>query len=171
MAMAAVGVRTLISLVQSRGRARCDDSRVVILLSERMWDRKDELERRERLMKVVLSMSCNSAPSAQTRERIREIRKQLTTEEADTDSLPPNFHALEGGEGKDDLVVRLVCFGAVCDAARLAEALRASLENSAMGLRVSLTPEFQTHVHVEDFLIFHGAFFFSSMCACVCICR
>ena len=171
MLMAAVGVRTLISLVQSRGRARCDDSRVVILLSERMWDRKDELERRELLMKLVLSMSCNSAPSAQTRERIREIRKQLTTEEADTDSLPPNFHALEGGEGKDDLVLRLVCFGAVCDAARLAEALRASLENSAMGLQVSLTPEFQMFWHVQGVLHLPRLFFFSSMCACVRIFR
>ena len=124
--------------MQSRGRARCDNSRVVVLLSEQLRGRREELERRERLMKMALSVLCDEVPSARAKRCIREIRKQLAQQGGEQDLVSTAAQAPGSCEGSaGDLVVRLICFGVHCDAARLKEAICASLENSALGLHVS----------------------------------
>lgn len=131
--MLCAGVNSLISLVQSRGRARCEHSRIVVLLSDQMWAQQEQLDRRERLMELVLMQSAVSGrvPSSKTKERIRLLKNHIP--EA-TDS-----GAFDGSGISGELVVRLICFGVGCTSLRLKEALCVSLQESALGLRVSMT--------------------------------
>ena len=140
--MLCAGVNSLISLVQSRGRARCEHSRIVVLLSDQMWAQQEQLDRRERLMELVLRQSVVSdrVPSSKTKERIRLLKNHIP--EA-TDSGAAALRALEAdGSGiSGELVVRLICFGVGCTSLRLKEALCESLQESALGLRVSMASQ------------------------------
>ncbi|CAK0821156.1 unnamed protein product [Prorocentrum cordatum] len=132
------GVGSLISLVQSRGRARKQHSRLVVVLPSAMRTRVLEMEDRERLMNCVLEQRAaqDRVPCARTQERIRELGRRSSTGQPGAPATGERSTREAAEQQKPRLVVKLVCFANGRSEEKLKEAILNSLEAAALGLGV-----------------------------------
>ncbi|CAJ1341611.1 unnamed protein product [Effrenium voratum] len=123
------GVGSLISLVQSRGRARKANSRLIVILPSEMRRRVLEMAERERLMDSVLQQATmqDRVPSQVSMDRIQQLKGQS----ASPGPSSSNCARWETWETCERTLVKMLCFGATD-----VNDLISSLDCAALGLQV-----------------------------------
>lgn len=151
------GASSLISLIQSRGRARKRGSRVVVILSEATKHRADQLQSQENLMEGMLQMQAlgeDRVPSLITKQRIDLLQGPKDMQEGcankgDGGDRPREGELLSGGQ---KAALRLFTVGAQkkAQADQLEEAVIDALEKSPLGLSVQLVVALQQGASVAS---------------------
>ena len=79
------GVSTLIQFIQSRGRARKDGSRFIVLVTPEELQRTKDIQEEEKIMDLILEdhSQKNDLPSEKTKDLIRKISSDNSIEDLD----------------------------------------------------------------------------------------